>query len=434
MGALTKSFVCFAVRSATISALAVTVAYKALADDGIAKDLAPNYSKSDVVRLLPYRAFGPAFYSKTLNHPVVTPWFSYLHLSEHKIALSSPQEINPGADETGWVPVPIRDGTVYYRAEYHFKHLADVSVENQIREAIAVYSDAKQPGRARTSWEPSASQQEDFREKSKMHIVLFPADQFRAQFFPGTTLLTQQDGMMSGAQLGKIRGGIKWKTSYSRVNKEEGTVAGIFKATFDNFDCVREGRLPGMIVDGQTIDAPLSNLASLAVYDDGSFRIAPYNKLPRAGIRMLRQNEFPLLDAGEINVAGAYPVRWNRFEDNIMRSYMFTTADGKYFGYVWTNFAHPSFLAKVMKNIGVSDLMLMDIHPAFVAGVRQPINRGEVIQEFFSSGSYAFVPLESDKISWGAGLSQVLRGEGIQWNYKSAQNGTPNDFIGVFVK
>ncbi len=426
----------FAFASLVNIAAAVTFASTAHSEEQLAKDLAPAYTTSDNVKSIPYRAFGPAFYSKTLNHPVVIPWFSYPHLTDHKIALKSSQEQNPGADETGWVPIPIKDGTVYFRAEYHLKGLADASVETFIQEAEAAYEDSKLTNRTKSSWHPTASQRADFLEKSKMHIVLYPSDQFRAQYYPGTTLLTQRDGMMSGESLGSVRGGIKMKASYSRVGKDEGVVAGIFKATFDNFDCVREGRLPGMIIDGQPIDAPLANLETLAVYDDGTFRIATYAKLPRAGIRMLRQNEFPILDAGEVSVAGAYPVRWNRFEDNIMRSYMFTTSDGKYFGYVWTNYTHPSFLAKVLKKLGVGDLMLMDIHPAFVAGVRKPVNRGEPIAEFFSSGSYPFVPLESEVISWGvSAAAQIVRGGNeIQWNYKSGQTGTPNDFIGVFVK
>lgn len=401
-----------------------------------AQDLGENFTTRDNVLAIPYRAFGPAFYSKTLNYPVIAPWFSYPHLSAHKIALMNASALNPGADETGWVPVPVKDGAVYYRAEYHLKDIADVSIESDIRDAIAIYADSKVSKRTSYAWQPTESQQAEFKQKAKMHAVVYSADQFRAQFFPGTTLLTQQDGMMKGAKLGYVRGAIRMKPSYSRVTKEYGQVAGVFKATFDNFDCVREGRFPGMIIDGQTIDAPLANLATLATYNDGSFRIAPYSKLPREGIQMLRQNEFPVLENGELNIAGAYPVRWNRFEDNIMRSYMFMSADGKYFGYVWTNYAHPSFLAKVMKKLGFSEMMLMDIHPAFVAGVRKPINRGDAVPEFFSNGSYPLVPLESEVISWGiSAVAQLARGGAeIQWNYKSAASGTPNDFMAVFMK
>ena len=397
-----------------------------------ATDGEPTYTTSDNLKVIPYRAFGPLFYEKNLKFPVAAPWFAYNRLAAHRILLKPSVQANAGADETGWVPVPVGDGKVYYRAEYHLGDLLDVSMDQYMADAIRDYN-----GRLRGGWQLSADQQRDFKTKSKMQVVVYPTDQFRAQFFPGTTILTHEIGSMTKGALGSVRGGIKMKASYSKVTKEMGAVAGVFKGTFDNVDCIREGRLPGLIVDGQTIDAPLANLATIATYEDGTTRISTWAKLPRQGIQMLRQNEFPVLDGGQLNPAGAMPTRWNRFEDSIMRSYMFMSADGKYIGYVWTNFTHPSFIAKVMQKLNFSDLMLMDIHPAFGAGVRQPMVSGQATPDFFGKGgSYPLVPMESDVISWGASAAAAVArgGKRIQWNYKSAQGGSPNDFIAVFAK
>jgi hypothetical protein len=400
-------------------------------------DIEPTYSTSDDLKVIPYRAFGPLFYEKNLNYPVSAPWFSYEHLTRHRIALKPSAAANSGADESGWVPVPVKDGSVYFRAEYHLKDLADVSMDEYISSTMATYAELKRTGRRRSDWRPNAEQQNEFKSKSKMQIVVYPTEQFQAQFFPGTTILTHELGSMTKGSISGTRGNIKLKSSYSRVPKEYGQVAGVFKGTFDNVDCIRGGRLPGLIVDGQVIDAPLDELATIAVYTDGTMKIAPYSKLPKAGIQMLRQNEYPILEDGQLTTSGSYPAGWNRFEDDIMRSYMFVSADGRYMGYVWTNFTHPSFLAKVMQKLNFSDMMLMDIHPAFGAGVAKPAVRGQPVADFFSrGGSYPLVPMESDVISgFASGIAQIARGgKRIQWNYKQAGSGTPNDFVGVFAK
>jgi len=392
----------------------------------------PTYTTADSLKLIPYRAFGPLFYEKDLKFPVVAPWFAYERLAAHRILLKPTAKANAGADETGWVPVPIREGRVYYRAEYHLSDLLDVSMDQFMTDAIQNYQ-----GRVRGGWVPSASQQAEFKNKAKMQVVVYPTDQFRAQFFPGTTILLNDKGSMTTSPLGHVRGGIKLKNSYSKTSKEMGPLAGLFKGTFDNIDCIREGRLPGLIVDEQTVDAPLANLATIATYKDGTTRISTWAKLPREGIVMLRQNEFPVIDGGQLNQAGAYPTRWNRFEDSIMRSYMFMSADGKYIGYVWTNYTHPSFIAKVVLKLGFSDMMLMDIHPALGAGVKAPVAQGQPVQDFYAKGgSYPLVPLESDVISWGTSTAAKIArgGRNMQWNYRSVQGGTPNDFIGVFEK
>jgi hypothetical protein len=399
-------------------------------------DVEPTYSAADDLKVIPYRAFGPLFYEKNLKYPVSAPWFSYEHLTQHKIALKSSAAANEGADESGWVPVPVKDGSVYYRAEYHLKDLADFDMAALIGETMNTYAELKRTGKRRSDWRPTAEQQNEFKSKSKMQVVVYPTAQFQAQFFPGTTILTHEIGSMTKGPIAGTRGNIKLKSSYSKVPKELGQVAGVFKGTFDNVDCVRGGRLPGLIVDGQTVDAPLDELATFATYTDGTTKIAAYSKLPKAGVVMLRQNEYPTLEDGQLTTSGSYPAGWNRFEDDIMRSYMFMSADGKYIGYVFTNFTHPSFIAKVIQKLNFSDMMILDIHPAIGAGAAKPAVRGQPVADFFGKGSYPIVPMESDVVSgFASGLAQMARnGKRIQWNYKQAGSGTPNDFIGVFAK
>lgn len=394
-----------------------------------------SYGTADQIKELPYRTFGTLYYRPKLNYPVATPWFPYTILTNHKIN-PKPSALNAGADESGWVPVPVKEGVVYYRAEYHLKDLVDVSVKQDIDDAKTVYQNSAKTGRIKTPWRPTGDQQNQFEKMAKLQIVVFPTDSFRTQFFPGTTLLKNELGSMTRAPLDDVRGGIRIKSSHVKVTKDMGVIAGLFKGTYDNIDTIRGGLLPGLIVDGLTVDAPLAELATLAIYTDGTTRIGRYETLPKAGIQMLRQNEYPVVEDGKLNIAGAYPVRWNRFEDDIIRSYMFTSADGKYVGYAWTNFMHPSFLAKIMQKMNFSDVMLLDIHPVVGAAVRKPVaSASERPADFFTNGSYPLVPMEAETLDWfSRKAAEAYRGAAMQWNYKAAQSGSPNDFIGVFVK
>jgi len=66
-------------------------------------------------------------------------------------------------------------------------------------------------------------------------------------------------------------------------------------------------------------------------------------KQPGPKPAFLRQNEYPLIENGGIVIRGAYPEKYDNFSDDILRSYLISADDGKYFGYLWSNYVPPLF-------------------------------------------------------------------------------------------
>lgn len=378
------------------------------------------------IRSKAYRIFGGSHYMKNCNYPILDSIFYYTPLVGLDVPLKIGIEKNEGADSTGWVPIPVGDSCTYFRAEYHFKNL-NISLEEMVDKHLDFY---RQKGISKKYKEEERKQ---IIEKAKIHIVLFPIKDFELKYHPGSSLLIQQDGSQYGKRLEEPRGGVALKRSYYRLNKEEqANLVGIFNGTFDNEDGIRyvngERRLPGLILEKKVIDEPISGLASIAFYEDGSFKISSYSSLPdKEKIVYLRQNEWPLLQDGSICDAGAYPLRWKRFEDEILRSYLAITNDEKNFAYVWTIFCPPSILAKTLQKWNFKDVILLDIHPVITALLASPTTKDTI---FNRKTSYYFVPDEQGALKLLALANKIKR---FRWDhYIPVEGGAlPHDFFSV---
>ena len=393
-----------------------------------------QHQQNDEARVFGYKNFGPAFYNPSWDYyPVERPNFPFNALTEHRIPLKAGTRLNPGADQTGWVPVPFHGNKVYYRAQYHIKDFNGFDMKKLFLTADAYYNQKSKQG-VHSQW----NRDDDWTllqgGRSKLQMVVFPMDEFHFKYYPGSALMMNQNGSIKGDRLAQPRGGLPASRYYSHVEPDEvNLLAGLFKGTFDNVDCVRHGRLPGLIVNGRVIDPPLDELATFAIYRDGSIKIGRYSELSHEGIVSLRQNEFPLLEKGQLALDGAYPMGWNRAPDDILRTYFFMSEDGKYVGYAWVNFSHPSYVANALKAMGFAEAMHLDIHPAVGAGLANPSNSLAEVKPFFKGGSYDFIPWEKRVLDWGASIADFAKGAPMQWPYTwPDQYGSSADFLAVF--
>lgn len=374
--------------------------------------------------------FGPEFYIPSMNYPVLTPNFPYQPLRDFAIPLKQSAKPNVGADSTNWTPVPFKGKAVYYRAEYHMKDISDIDVKKMIEETSDYYR-ANGIG----TWQLVPAERNEMMRLAKIQMVVFPMEQFQIKYYPGWILFWHENGSMLKPRLQAPRG--SYKPEYAKVQSQDiPNLAGILKGAFDNEDTRRGGRVAGTIVDGAVIDAPIGYLQSIAVYADGKFLIGPYDSLPnKAGIKWLRQNELPILLNGELS-RGAYPTGWNGYGDHMLRTYIFISRDAKFVGYAWTNYAHPSFTAKLLQKLGMSEMMQLDIHPAIGGALATPSNDANQVPFFLKDGSYPFIPLEADVRGWlKNNLGQwANKNNPIQWPYQTTEKMSTSDFFGVFLK
>ncbi|MEZ4814645.1 MAG: hypothetical protein R3A80_05500 [Bdellovibrionota bacterium] len=403
-----------------------------------------------------YRNFGPKFWKDVggWNYPVYEKKdLALVDLPELWIPLKAGETPNSGALASSWVPIPVNKTKTYYRAEYLFKSIEGIDVDQVIADATAYYKDVKKRSfDPFSSYKDKAAELNNLKTLAKVTMALFPTDQFELRFFPNKKLLYRTGGKSSasGATLqSSPRGGITWKDSYGKISREDNDkLVGIFKGTFTNEDAPGRRINPGLIVDHQVIDKLRPELATLSIADNNEIRIGLASDINEAAAKMLRQNEYPILRKGELHPEGAYPTGWNNYSDGIMRSYLAVTSDGKYFVYVFAMHAHTSMVAMLLKNLGFSDAMVLDIHPAIAADFARPmildLGADQKAPDFFkSSQSYGLVPHEDDAntgmidtvFAWGA---SVGRGRAMQWmpsnaKGKSSDVDAEEDFFGVFI-
>ncbi|MBI2629190.1 hypothetical protein HYW74_03850 [Candidatus Pacearchaeota archaeon] len=382
-----------------------------------------------------YSVFGGKYYLPNIDYPISSEDFQHSALQNLNMPLKKESAKNKGADETGWVPIPLSKDHIYFRAEYHVKDF-DFNLEDSIKQSLEHYSELK----VRKVY--TDEELKTILERSKVHIVLFPMDQFELRYHPGSSLLIHENGDHLGGGLKSPRGDVKLKQEYTRVKKEDlEKLVGVFNGTYHNEDTIKivdgKKRRAGLIVDGEIIDKPIEDIATIAFYQDGSFKIDNFNSLPdKEKIQFLRQNEYLLLHNGEIVENGAYPRIWNRYNDEILRSYIATTKDEKNFAYVWTTFCPTAIFAQAMQKIGLKELMMIDIHPVIAAILASPRNTQEDNQVTFSrESSYNFVPDEAKVINWVTRtIATKIKGP-IQWDhYAAVEGGIAHDFFSISQK
>jgi hypothetical protein len=363
-----------------------------------------------------YLNFGGRYYMPDLQHPVWEGKLNHKPLRGHDLPLKNLGNINRGADESGWVSIPVGD-EVYYRAEYHLNDLK-IPLNEWVDE---VYDHYIQKGREKTEVSKGGEinkEKQTFREKSKIHIVYFPKEEFEIKWHPGSTL--------SG------RSG----SGYTKVPSEDrGRLVGIFNGTYHNGDATRkvngETRYPGMMIDGKMKHSPIGELSTMGFYKDGSMSLGLFTELPKEDMITMRQNEYLSLHNGELHEYGAYPRSWKRYVDDVLRSYWATTSEGD-FAYIWTTYTPPAVSAKVLRKMNFENVGLIDIHPVIGSIMADPRIEEEV--SFTKENSYHFVPDERQVAKWSGKIGSTLRRKPIQWDHYIALSGLPKDFFAVYKK
>ena len=387
-----------------------------------------------------YQVFGDNFYHRSMGYPTPAPPIVSAPLANHAIRLKASVRPNAGADSSNWTEISPKTGFVYYRAEYGFADLDGFDADAALRDLQANSANRS----SAVVWNLDGMRA--FYARAKMHAVVFPTKQFKFKYYPGRYLILHPSGARyypgtrNYSAQGAPRGGA-WSADMERVAPAETSIlAGVFKGTFDNIDVLRGGRAPGLVVNGRTIDAPSPDLATAAVFADGSLRVGRYQALGNAAQAIwLRQNGFPLVENGRVSADGAYPRDWAENVNNIVRSYLFTSSDGEYVGYVWTIYAPSNYVASTLQNLGFGEAMLLDIHPAINAAFASPGAMDSPRYDFFAfgrAGSYPLVPQPSGFASVLAGIGETFEGPAIQWPITWAKSGSAgsNDFFGVFLK
>ncbi|MBS3100215.1 hypothetical protein J4463_03290 [Candidatus Pacearchaeota archaeon] len=384
----------------------------------------PGFVKSKA-----YWVFGSKYYLPQMGYPIANWKFDYQQLTGHDIPIKSGSEKCDSADSNGWTPVPIGDRN-YFRAEYHLKDL-DIPLNEWVDELLKYYHD-KGIKKSYTEEEKSFVS-----ERSKVHLALFPASEFELGFHPGSYLLIHENGDQESAKCSP-RKGVEVKERYTKILPEErDTLIGLFNGTFWNQDTIRQvngnSRRAGLIIDGETIDEPISGLASVAFYDDGRFRLGLFEEMPdRERIRLMRQNEVLLLHNGEVQERGAYPRMWISFNDEVLVSYLVTSRDNDYFGYAWTTHCPQSVFAKLMQRLNFEEAMMVDIHPVINSVLASP--RKEEREKFSKENSYAFVPIEEEVVNTLVrALAMKVKGP-IQYNPYTPLYFSEKDFFSVSLK
>ncbi len=394
---------------------------------GTAVEKAPS-----LARRAGWAIFGEKYYSPNLKYPVAEKPFFYNKILAYSLPLKQTSSINKGADETGWVPIPINKGRVYYRAEYHLKDLA-VPLNDLINDVLKRY---KTRGDGKSY---SEVERQKILEKGKVQIVMFSKKDFFLRYHPGKNLLTKENGDKDGKILPQPRSGLEIKPIYIGIPSEDiSNLVGVFNGTFHNNNSkwrVKDKLVrPGLIVEGKVIDEPLKYFASITFFGDQNFSIDEYADIPTEKFITLRQNNFLVLDNGQLSENGAYPWGWKDADNEVLRSYLFTTKDNQFFGYVWTNFCPPAIIGQVMQSIGAGQMMLLDINPVINAIFSSPNTTG-VDVPFNRKTSYFFVPNEENTVNAILlAIAKEINGPIQQNQYEALIGSIEHDFFSVYLR
>jgi hypothetical protein len=124
----------------------------------------------------------------------------------------------------------------------------------------------------------------------------------------------------------------------------------------------------GMMVNGITLLPPVDDMATVAVYQDGSVRMGAWGRdlFSSGDMIAFRQNCPPLIDAGEINPALSTDARrawgFTNNSDVTWRTGLGITQDRRYLIYAVGNGTTAEFLAEAMQKAGAYMAMQLDIN------------------------------------------------------------------------
>ena len=178
-------------------------------------------------------------------------------------------------------------------------------------------------------------------------------------------------------------------------------------------------------------------MATCAIYEDGHMALGTYWKLEdKRKIRTCVQNRFMVLENGKPG-PDEFPNAFCSFYDDVARSYLFTDKHHR-FGVIWTLYTPPCVLAAVCREMGIRNMMLLDIHSPIAASFSEPagpyqyksykdyMNRSfDLVPDFFRLDAIR------SSLTW---ISRAIN-SGIQTNYpaEAFRNGDAGYFA-VFLK
>jgi hypothetical protein len=169
----------------------------------------------------------------------------------------------------------------------------------------------------------------------------------------------------------------------------------------------------GMMVDGTTILPPKDNIATLAIYRDGSVRLGAWGRdiTGTPDLVAFRQNCPLLLDAGQINpsVNDGSRQEWGYTVKNLdttWRSGLGISSDGRFLIYA----AGPSLtvesLGRALQEAGAYYAMQLDINgfytrfvtyaPSEVANSKYPVTAGKLLKEMSGGSTQFLAPYDRD--------------------------------------
>jgi hypothetical protein len=94
------------------------------------------------------------------------------------------------------------------------------------------------------------------------------------------------------------------------------------------------------------------------------------NLTEKGKIRTFVQNRFMVIENGKPG-KDEYPNAFYSFYDDIARSYLFTDKHHR-IGVIWTMYTPPSVLIPLAQEMGINNLMLLDIHAPVAASFVDP--------------------------------------------------------------
>jgi hypothetical protein len=230
---------------------------------------------------------------------------------------------------------------------------------------------------------------------------------------------------------------------YALIQDSNGLL-GILNGTFDHVDNFvwcnpnpAKVQYAGFGYDGKIMMKPQDRMATFALYQDGTVRLGTYVSLPnREKIRTFVQNRFMVVENGKI-AKDADPDAFFNYYDDIARSYLFTDHSGRV-GFIWTMDTPPNVLARLAIEMGVENMMLLDIHSPIHASVADPAGPLQFsgFRDYLKR-SYDLVPNFFKMSVWKASLAWVSMAINSQIQTPYAQEafrlGT-EDYFAVFLK
>jgi hypothetical protein len=283
------------------------------------------------------------------------------------------------------------------------------------------------------------------RERSMVFYLAFEPGQVQWAYYPGMIQFRGGDRKNLKSWLPGTPEGIQKGTQrdYALIQDSNGLL-GILNGTFDHVDnfvwCNPDPakvQYAGFGYDGKIMMKPQDRMATFALYQDGAVRLGTYAALPdKEKIHTFVQNRFMVVENGKA-AKDADPDAFFNYDDDIARSYLFTDRSGRV-GFLWTLDTPPEVLAPLAIEMGVENMMLLDIHSPIYASLSDPA--GPLVfsgYRDYSKRSYDLVPNFFKMSIWKATLAWVSLAIDSQIQTPYAQEafrlGT-EDYFAVFLK